>query len=119
MTPEQRDPAYLWDMLEAARDATEFVRDATFERFTTDKQLRYAVERAVTVIGEAARRISGTFKRLHPEIPWSMIVAQRNVVIHEYDVLELQSIWEVATVHAPALVRQLEPLIPPLPPTEE
>ena len=119
MTPELRDPAYLWDMLEAALDATEFVRGATYERFAMDKQLRYAVERAVTVIGEAARRVSGTFKQQHPEIPWSKIVAQRNVIIHEYDVLELESIWEVATVHAPALVRQLEPLIPPLPSTEE
>lgn len=89
MTPELRDPAYLWDMLVAARDVSEFVRDATLERFAADKQLRYAVERAVSVIGEAARRVSATFKQQHPEVPWSKIIAQRNVIIHEYDVLEI------------------------------
>jgi uncharacterized protein with HEPN domain len=70
MRPKERDPAYLWDMREAARDVLRFIEGADFERFASDKMLRYAVERQVTVIGEAARRVSQAFKNQHPEIPW-------------------------------------------------
>jgi uncharacterized protein with HEPN domain len=43
MSPEERDPAYLWDMLQAAGDVVEFTRGMTFERFSTDHRTRYAV----------------------------------------------------------------------------
>ena len=61
--------------------------------------LRAAVERNIEIIGEAARRISEELKQEHPEIPWRKIIAQRNVLIHEYDDIDYKQIWEVATFH--------------------
>ena len=84
MRPEDRDLAYLWDMREAAKEVMEFVQDVSYERFASEKVLRYAVERQIEVIGEAARRVSATFQQAHPEIPWKSIIAQRNVLAHEY-----------------------------------
>jgi len=52
----------------------------------------------------------------HPEIPWRKIVAQRNVLVHDYGEIKSQEIWEVATVHLPHLIQALTALIPPLPP---
>jgi len=43
-----------------------------------------AVERAVEIIGEAARNITEYFKQVHPEIPWAGIIGQRNVLAHKY-----------------------------------
>jgi len=68
------------------------------------------------IIGEAARRISEDLKQEHPEIPWRKIIAQRNVLIHEYDDIDYKEIWEVATFHLHKLIDQIKPLIPPLPP---
>ncbi len=42
------------------------------------------MERSVEIIGEAARRVSETFKKVHPEIPWRSIIAQRSVLTHKY-----------------------------------
>ena len=67
------------------------------------------------IIGEAARRISEELKQEHPKIPWRKIIAQRNVLIHEYDDIDYKEIWEVATFHLPRLIDQIRPLIPPLP----
>ena len=75
-----------------------------------------AVERAVEIIGEAARQVSDDFRRAHPAISWRPIIAQRHVLAHEYGEIMQERIWRVATTHVPALIAQLEPLIPPLPP---
>jgi uncharacterized protein with HEPN domain len=42
-------------------------------------------------------------------------MAQRNRLVHEYDKIDNELIWDVATVHVPRLIEQIEPLIPPLP----
>lgn len=79
MKPEERDAALLWDMLEAAKDIAEFTENIEFVDFNSNKMLRYAVERQLVVIGEAANHISEKFRILHPEISWRGIIGQRNV----------------------------------------
>jgi uncharacterized protein with HEPN domain len=74
--------------------------------------MRDAVERAVLVIGEAARKVSREFQEAHPEVPWRPIVAQRHILVHEYGEIDHAKIWRVATVHVPELVRVIEPLVP-------
>jgi uncharacterized protein with HEPN domain len=71
------------------------------------------------IIGEACRRISDQFKQDHAEIPWRQIIAQRNVLVHEYDNIQDEEIWDVVTFHIPKLILKIRPLIPPLPPEIE
>ena len=61
-----RDPANLWDMLQAAERVQDFLKNKNFDDFLTDDLLRAAVERNLGIIGEAARRISEEFKQEHP-----------------------------------------------------
>lgn len=44
------------------------------------------------------------------------MIAQRNVLVHEYDTISVDEVWNVATVHVPGLIDSLTPLIPPIPP---
>ena len=69
MLPDDRDAAYLWDMLDAARAVEEFISPVSFGQYLQDRKLRMAVERAVEIIGEAARRVSDGFRSAYPEIP--------------------------------------------------
>jgi uncharacterized protein with HEPN domain len=71
-------------MLDSARSACEFTTGVHFDACQRDRKLQLAVERAVEIIGEAARRVSEEFRRQHPEIPWRSMIAQRNVLVHEY-----------------------------------
>lgn len=113
MSPEERDPAYLWDMLDRARQVTDFVHGLSFESYVDDLKTRSAVERALEVLGEAARRVSDSFKSQHPEIPWSDLVGFRNVLTHDYGKLEQDRIWKIATRDVPELIPRLEVLLPP------
>jgi uncharacterized protein with HEPN domain len=58
--------------------------------------------------------VSDTVKSSHPEIPWQKMVAQRNVLAHEYGEIKQERIWLVATTHIPELVQLLKPLLPPV-----
>ena len=71
-----------------------------------------ATERRIEIIGEAARRVSSSFREAHPEIPWREIVDQRNVLIHSYDEIEEERIWRLVTEEIPLLIEQLTGLIP-------
>lgn len=112
MRPEQRDAALLWDMKQAAYEVAEFVEGISYEEFASKKVLRYAVERQILVIGEAAGRVSSTLKDAHPEIHWSSIIAQRNILAHEYGEILVERIWRVASERIPELIKLLDPLIP-------
>jgi len=112
MQPEQRDDALLLDMSQAAKEILEFIKGVNFQEFQSNKVIRYAVERQILVIGEAAAHVSPTFKDAHPEIPWSSIIAQRNILAHEYGEILVERIWLVATEYIPELIKLLKPLIP-------
>jgi uncharacterized protein with HEPN domain len=119
MQPDDRDAGYLLDMLHHARGAAEAVSGRTFEQYTNDENLRFAVERRIEIIGEAAGRVSAAFQEANPEIPWRKIVAQRNVLAHEYGEVEDEILWQVATVSVPELIVLLEPLVPDPPRKDE
>jgi len=110
--PLDRDAVYLWDMLNAARGVVDSLSVVTFDQYSTDETLRLATERRIEIIGEAARRISAIFKNAHPEIPWRLIVDQRNVLIHAYDEIADERIWRLAAEDIPRLIEQLAALIP-------
>jgi uncharacterized protein with HEPN domain len=90
MPPSQRDAAHLLDMLQAAEKVRRYVKGKNLEDFETDELLHDAVERNIEIVGEAARRVSDEYKHNHPEIPWRKIIAQRNVLIHQYDSISIQ-----------------------------
>lgn len=114
MPLSRKDASYLWDIVHAAKDIVEFTADTNIERFSQDKMCRYAVERQIAVLGEAAKRLSASFKEEHPDIPWEAIVAQRNVIAHEYGEIMVERVWRVATERVPELIDALETLLPRL-----
>jgi uncharacterized protein with HEPN domain len=116
MQPEAKDAAYPWDMPDAATAVQEFMASRSFSDYMADRMLRGAVERHLEIIGEAANRVSPGFRASHPEIPWQRIVAQRNVLAHEYGDIDHALVWRVATLHIPELIQQLQKLLPPVPP---
>ena len=109
------DAAYLWDMLRAAKELQLFLQGKRFADIESDRMLRLTVEREIEIIGEAASRLSPDFRGAHPQVPWQRIIAQRNVIAHEYGDIQLDRIWRVATDRVPELIRFLEPLMPPPP----
>lgn len=119
MPPDRYDAALLWDRLRYALRVREMTDGKSFEGYLGEDILRYAVERCVSIIGEAASKVSEEFRVAHPEIEWRAIIAQRHRLVHEYGGVRHDLIWAVATEHIPELIRLMEPLMPPPPPDPE
>lgn len=65
--------------------------------------LQAAVLQKLTVIGEAAARISRDFKEAHAAIEWRTVVGLRNVAVHEYFAISWSTIWSTCREDVPAL----------------
>jgi uncharacterized protein with HEPN domain len=114
MQPEERDAAYLWDMLQAAKEVDGMLEDHDLAAFLANLVLMRAVERSVEIIGEAARRVSPSYMAAHPDIPWRTIIGQRNILAHEYGQIDHAILYQTATEDIPALIGQIQSLLPPL-----
>ena len=112
MSLDKRQLSYLWDMHEAAREIHSFMQGVKFNDFENNKTLRYAVERQLLVIGEAASHLPPQFRKQHPEIPWARIITMRNILAHEYGDTMISRAWLAATESVPELLPLLRKLLP-------
>lgn len=119
MRRDKGDPAILRDMLDAAEAVIRYIAGKDRASFDIDRMLRDAVERRIEIIGEAARRISDPFQKSHPEIPWRKIMGTRHVLAHDYDEVNPDIVWRIATVYLPELAVQLRGVIPSPPPNPD
>ena len=101
-------PLYLGDVVNQARKAQEFMAGMQFADFAADEKTIYAVIRALEIIGEATRRTSADTLERYPQIPWPRIVGLRNQLIHNYDDVQLQTVWDVVNLSLPHLLSVLE-----------
>lgn len=108
----RRDPAFLLDMLNAARQARTVCQSHTADSFAADTLLPLAVMRLITIIGEAANRVTPEFCAQHPEIPRRDIAGMRHRLVHDYFRVDLAKVWDVVVNHLPGLIELLHPLVP-------
>lgn len=108
-----RDDTYLVDMLESAKIALDYVLGKSWDEFSEDMQCQDAVVRRIEIIGEAARRLSQATRDQHPQIPWREITSMRNLVIHEYDVVDIGQVWDTIQNKIPSLIHELAKIVPP------
>ena len=114
MLPEERDAAYLWDMLQAAKEIEGMLEGHDLAAFLADRILLRATERSIEVLGEAARRVSEQYMTDHPEIPWREIIGQRNILAHEYGQIDHELLFKTAAEDIPKLIGRIAALLPPL-----
>ncbi len=108
-----RDDATLVDIAEAARRITAFLEGVDEAAFVANTEKHWAVVAQLLAIGEAVRHLSDEFTSSHAQIPWDRIAGMRNRLIHGYDKIRWDLVWETATVAVPRLLAYIEPLIPP------
>ena len=105
------DKVRLRHMLDYSRKAIAMLEGRAQEDLKTDDMLSLALTRAVEIIGEAAARVSPAIQQNHMSIPWPQIVGLRNRLVHGYDAVDLDILWNIVQYDLPPLIEQLETAI--------
>jgi uncharacterized protein with HEPN domain len=101
----------LGQIVEFADEIAALLATRARKDLDSNREFRRALERCVELIGEAASRLPENWRTSHAEIPWRQIIAMRNVMIHGYDVVVSDVLWDVATNDVPKLREALKLLL--------
>lgn len=99
----RREDLYLYDIVEAADAIARFVARSSRSEFANDDLTSSAVLQKLSIIGEAAARLSEGFRASKANVPWREIIAFRNIAVHAYFAVDWEMVWRTATDDAPAL----------------
>lgn len=108
---------YLIQMLERAERIFAYTHGGR-EDFLRDVKTQDAVLRSFEIMGEAAKRVSPSFQDRAPEIPWRRLAGFRDVLIHQYEGVDLEEVWKRIEIDLPPLARALRKLLEQLERTE-
>lgn len=108
----KKDPSiYLAHIHEAIIAILDFTQNISEEEFYQSDLILSAVVRKFEIMGEAAKRIPDEIRLANPEIPWKQMAGFRDVLIHDYDGLNLNTIWVTITLHLPELQKQIKSVL--------
>ena len=114
-----RDRGRLEHIMTAIDNVNEFMKDATLEKFASDKMLFYAVVYNIQIIGEASYKLTHEFRETHPQLEWEDIIGLRHVLVHGYYTVKVQGVWNIVKNDLPPLREQIAAYIAEFPEDDE
>jgi uncharacterized protein with HEPN domain len=105
----------LADIVEAAEAIKQFLRSTQRAQFLENDLQRSAVLHKLTIIGEAAARLSQEFRKRNSQINWADIVAFRNIAVHAYFSVDWSIVWDTAINDVPPLAEEVRAMLKEIP----
>lgn len=105
------DTPRLRHMLDHAVEAVEIAANRERRDLDQDRLLNLALVRLIEIVGEAANRVSPELQEAHASIPWRKISGARNRLIHGYDDVDFDILWDTIQLDLPPLIEQLKDIL--------
>jgi len=105
-----KDRIVLQKILKYARDALSYVGDMDYDAFIDDSKTLSATAFVIGQIGELAKTVSDDVQKTAPDINWRGMRGLRNRIVHDYENVDLNMLWEVIKTDLPELLLQMEKL---------
>ncbi|MGB8215564.1 MAG: DUF86 domain-containing protein [Anaerolineales bacterium] len=99
------------DILGAIAEIQKFTRGMDYETFRVDDRSIRAIEMNFIIIGESANQIPAEVEEKYPKIPWSLMRAMRNRIVHVYFQVDEKLLWDTVQNDLPPLIPMLEKLL--------
>lgn len=107
----KNDLTYLRHVDDSIKNIGIFINGTSHDDFIKNKMMVNAIVRELEIIGEAANNVSFEFREAHPEIPWRDMIDMRNVLIHEYFGVVVETVWETCQKNIPELANSVSKII--------
>jgi len=102
---------YLQDISQAILDIETFTANSNYDDFSEDLKTKYAVIRALEIIGEATKLLPASLKKKYPEVPWKDMAGMRDILIHQYFGTDTFTVWETIQTEIPQIKLIIEKMI--------
>ena len=99
------------DILDAMEKADTLLEGVDYEQFESDFRINYAVVRALEIVGEATKRLPDDLRQKYSEIPWKGMAGMRDRIIHAYDTVDMEIVWEVVKKDMPTIKPQIQRIL--------
>ncbi len=109
--PKHDPKVRLLHMLDYAQKAIAMTCGQRREDLEHDEKLRLALTHLVELVGEAAVRVPVDIQKRYSEIPWPKVIGMRNRLIHGYDFVDHDILWETIAGSLPGLVTSLKNIL--------
>jgi uncharacterized protein with HEPN domain len=106
-----RDRQALTDIITAIEQVLRYSQNFQRDNFRQDDEKQAAVLYRLVIIGEATKRLSKDFRDKHSIIPWRQMAELRDVVVHDYDELDFDILWNVIHINFPEVLPQLQAIL--------
>ncbi len=105
------DRIRLQHMLDHASEGVNMVRGKRRDDLNRDRMLQLALVRLVEIVGEAATRVSVEGQRRYASIPWQVVRGMPNRLVHGYDRIDLDVLWDTIEYDLPPLIAELRHIL--------
>jgi len=95
--PDEKQNGLLRDMLDSADAIQRSLGGLDYDRSMGNPEKQDAVLRRFEIVGEAASRLSPETRALFPSIPFRSIRGTRNIIAHDYGVVDLDQVWQTTS----------------------
>ena len=110
--PDNDPKIRLLHMRDYARKIVSLTAGKEKSNLEEDEIFCLAMTRLIELIGEAASKYPKEMQKEYPQIPWPKIISMRNRLIHGYDFVDYDILWDAITLNIPQLLAELERILP-------
>ena len=101
---------YIDDMIAFAEKVIAYTAGLNQEQFIASGLTYDATLRNLELIGEAATHVPESIRAVNSHVPWRLVIATRNRLIHGYLGIDTDTLWSIITTDVPALLVGLREL---------
>jgi uncharacterized protein with HEPN domain len=110
MKSPRSDEQRLQDILDAI-EAIQRHGWTDHELFLRDEVLRWFFRAQVQIVGEAIYKLSESFRKTHPHVPWRAVIGMRHILVHDYFDVEWEILWRVLQTRIQPLKADIEAIL--------
>jgi uncharacterized protein with HEPN domain len=107
----QRDKQALIDISTAIQQTLLYAQGIDRNNLQEDDEKQAAILYRLIVIGEATKRLSDELREQYLTIPWRQMAGLRDVVIHDYDELDFDILWNVIHINLPDILPEIQTIL--------